>query len=68
MTFRTGDIVRVVRPHKRGDSRLPVTERAKGRVLEVYPRFVVVQLRHFRECFGYDEVHRIGEVPKEVAG
>ena len=64
--FNPGDRVAIVRPERRGDKLDRATTRGHGVVLEVYPTFVVVQMRHFRECFRYDEVKKIGSVRKEA--
>lgn len=64
--IQPGDRVRVTREWKRGDVTSPEVFGGVGTVLEVYPRFVVVQMQHFRECFRYDEVKKIGSVRKEA--
>lgn len=54
-----GDHVIITRPERRGDKRSRVTTDGDGVVLAVYPRFVLVQLKHYRECFWYDEVEAV---------
>ena len=66
MELQPGDRVLIIRPEQRGDVRAKATTKGQGVVLEVYPAFVLVQMKHFRESFGHDEVMRIGEVRKEA--
>ena len=65
--IQPGDTVVIIRPERRGDRQSRVTTGGRGTVLAVYERFVLVQLKHFRECFWHEEVRKVDERRRAVA-
>lgn len=65
--IRPGDEVIISRGTQRGDKASRVTTGGRGTVLAVYERFVLVQLKHFRECFWHEEVRRVDERRRAAA-
>lgn len=57
--IQPGDKVRITKQRKRRDATSPEVLRGIHTVLAVYPRFVLVQTKHWRECFFLDEVETV---------